>query len=193
MISSQTRAERYKRYAEAVLSISLARTVPASIDVPARRPCIAPRPHATAPTVVARPILSVANRFLTMDPHGLVSISRQFSRQHLADASRVSEMRGTMWRLTVHHCLLRFSLWSSSADDHGHVTFASRHSQCKILRLTSFSPRILYKMLLPAPWWWRLWFRQVTLLAGPRFQFAVPTTGCCMSMWTMRKFQFDQG
>jgi hypothetical protein len=84
MISSQTRAERYKRYAEAVLSISLARTVPASIDVPARRPCIAPRPHATAPTVVARPILSVANRFLTMDPHGLVSISRQFSRQHIS-------------------------------------------------------------------------------------------------------------
>ena len=81
MISSQTRAERYKGCAEAVLSISLARTVPASIDVPARRPCIAPRPHATAPTVVARPILSVANRFLTMDPHGLVSISRQFSRQ----------------------------------------------------------------------------------------------------------------
>ena len=98
-----------------------------------------------------------------------------------------------MWRLTFHHWLLRFSLWSSSADDHGHVTFASRHSQCKILRLTSFSPRILYKMLLPAPWWRQLCFRQVTLLAGPRFQFAVPTTGCCMSMWSMHTFQFDQG
>ena len=109
MISSQTRAERYKRYAEAVLSISLARTVPASIDVPARRPCIAPRPHATAPTVVARPILSVANRFLTMDPHGLVSISRQFSRQHLADASRVSEMLsiiGCFGSLFGHHLLM---------------------------------------------------------------------------------------